>query len=227
MRWSPIVKSGKNRHRLAETDLQFLQSRLTHNDSQETHLLKLVADPVSADILLDSEVLYRELLDSPLNLHLSAFLYFYILLRKALIEVGIDDRDLTDYVAAVLAEQVTSRGKRGPNAVEADFTYGIDLLKALNSTEGYKRFAVCVVAGEQFLFLTGLFPEFLMRREQKWGAPGLNYYEEVGRHSFRMARDHPLAQEFDMQSVYDSLTSGFKKTRMVLNDMAQRVMTLD
>ena len=72
----------------------------------------------------------------------------------------------------------------------------------------------------------GVFPERIRFRTEVKGAPNLRYYEEIGKINFRLARDHRLAHEYDLAEVFNVLSERFETTRLALNDMTDRLLSL-
>jgi hypothetical protein len=58
------------------------------------------------------------------------------------------------------------------------------------------------------------------------GAPGLGYYEGLGRMNFRAASDHRLAREYDLDGIFSLLAERFQETRLALNDVRELLITL-
>ena len=83
------------------------------------------------------------------------------------------------------------------------------------------------MAGEHLLFLTGIFPHFIEKRSQRRGAPGLSFYESVGGGSYRSAAQHPFSQKVDTTQLYQEVASAFPAVRNALNDVADRLLTID
>lgn len=216
------------RFRLTDADVAFLVTTLALNPADRAALTSLISDPELLDRFLDDERVYRAVLESPESLSISPQLYFYVIIRQAFREAGLEDRELADYVAAVLTRFAEKRKAGGPlGGDEAELLYGVDFLLKIEQTTPYQRYFLYASAGDQFLFLTGLFAGFLERRSHRRGAPGPAWYEQLGRRAYLSARDHPLATEFAMQPVYDILAQTFPRTRQILNGLSTRVLALD
>jgi len=208
--------------------MDFIVNSLSGVRNHDTEpLMRLVEDSQSLDKLLDNPRLLNAILTLASPVTISPELYFYVLVRHSLLEAGIDHLDMTDYVAATLAEY--SRGvpfqARGSSNL-SDATYHIDYLSAIRDASAYDQFYINVRCGNQFLMLTGLFPRFLERRLERRGAPGVRYYESVARESFRQAGNHPLADEFALSEVYQLLAERMPQTRFALNRMAREFLFL-
>lgn len=215
------------RSSLSASDWDFIARSLTGDAANDSALRNLMCDdPESLNLILDRGELLRAVLELPGALSISPELYFYVLLRHGMKDAGINDREVTDYVAGVMAD--VARGNpfalRGEPPV--DFTYHVDFLRVLEDAAPRDRFHLQVHCGNQFLILTGLFPDFLNRRHARRGAPPLDYYEGVARSAFRDAGDHPLAEEFGIGEVYRQLSDGFGAARRILNRVTAEYLFL-
>jgi len=54
-------------------------------------------------------------------------------------------------------------------------------------------------------------------RTTSWPANGDGYYEEMGRHGFRLAAEHRLASEQGLASLYAAASERFPTLRIALN----------
>ena len=136
-----------------------------------------------------------------------------------------DDRDLTDYVASLLVDfcREDKEEQLFPN-LQAPMRYLVDIVTQIEKSDYYHRFFLYAHLGNQTLFLSGLFPNHIRNRELRRAAPGLRYYESMGRNHFKAARNHPLAKEFGMQDLYDDLYQTFHGTRIALNELSQKLL---
>lgn len=215
--------------RLSERDIEFLQDLLAGNAREREALLFLLADRGSMIQLLDTPEVYDALLNQPGSVDISSEFYFYVLIRRALTEAGLGDAALAEYLAATLGTYAKSNPLRRPREGGGpNFLYVHEILMEIHRLDSaYQRFNMYVFAGNQILILTGLFPEYIRHREQRRGAPGLAYYEEFGRASFRIAGNHPLAEEFDLRNVCCDLAENFSLARKSLNSVTDRMIFLD
>ncbi len=214
-------------HRLTKADLFFVSATLALSDASGRSLARLFDDDGALESILAHPKLIAALLDTEAMLDVSPELYFYVLVRHTLGELGLDDPQVADYVAAALAEYGRAHPlTRLPATPESEFTYHVDFLKALDYANNYERFYVYVFSANQFLVLTGLFPHFLEYRERRRGAPGLSYYEDVARGAFESASQHPLADEFALREVFARLVETMPTTRRALNRLADEYLVL-
>lgn len=155
----------------------------------------------------------------------SARLFFYAVLRRLLLELGVDDRAVTDYCATMVL--TFGRGDRAYRIGEHDenqYAYLVDLVEEAGRTEGERQFRVRVHLGNFSLWLTGIFPDYIAARRSRKGGPALPYYEALGRTGFLLASDHRLAEQYGMGSVLRTAGQNFGVLRMALNRLSDRMM---
>jgi hypothetical protein len=186
--------------------------------------LRYIEDRDELHAILDDRRVLGALLESPSLLDVSPWCYFYVLVRHSLLGGGLDDLALAEYLGAVLAERMNVHGGRG--GIPAEMLYSVDFLQVLEQTTGDRRFELLVAGGNQFLLLTGVFREFVEHRSQRRGAPGVRFYENVARASFREAQEHPLAVRGGIKGVLGTLSEVLPETRRSLNRMADSLLFL-
>ncbi|MCB1130413.1 MAG: hypothetical protein KDN05_04735 [Verrucomicrobiae bacterium] len=216
-------------HRLASAragvtpaDMAFIESLLA-GEGDGSLLAHLWTDPGSLTAILDLKEIHRALLESPVALPVSPSLYFYVLVRHAFLDGGIDQPDLADYVAGVLVEKPDTRPDRRPGAMPAWITHAVDFQSVIQSSHGMLRFHLEVAAGDQFLVLTGLFPEFLEHRAGRHGAPDTGFYESFARQSYRSASNRSGIGP-DTRELLGLLAETFPLARRALHRMSDRCL---
>ena len=193
----------------------------------EECLLNLLASEDTRDLILDDEALLKAVLEQPCWLKISSHLYFYILVRQVFLRSGIGDRSVADYVAEMLSEYSREEQTRCViRGEEKPLIYFVDMLAALQEADERTSFEIRAHMGNYSLFMTGVFPDRVRWRTERKGAPGLSYYENMGRSSFRVARDHALARRFNLDSVFDVLSERFGVTRRALNQLSETLVSL-
>lgn len=208
-------------------DVEFVVSVLGKHLGSAECLAKLLADEETRDQILDDETLFRAVLEQRGCLRVSMHFYFYILVRHAFKRSGLDDRPVADYVAEVLAE--FSRSERSRCVVPGKpepLDYFCDLLAALQMADDHTTFYIRAHIGNQSLFLAGVFRDRICYRAERKGFPDLKYYEELGRTNFRVASDHRLARKYELAPVFNILAERFQATRLALNDLTDRLLSL-
>ena len=150
-------------------------------------------------------------------------LVFYVLVRHALLEHGISDRTLADYVSALITNY--GKGTRAYRIDEDDpteFSYLVDLVSAAQSATGQHAFMLQAHLGEFALWLSGIFPDFITTRVQRRGAPPIQYYENLGASGYRSAAHSANAQKHGMNEVYNICADAFPELRVALNSISDR-----
>jgi hypothetical protein len=177
------------------------------------------------DPLLDVPELLERLLTVRTMLVPSETLFFYVLVRHALLRAAIDDRDLADYLAVLLLDfGQRDRAWRVDRHDDQRHQYLVDILTDLEATEGDRRFRVMVHLGNYSLWLAGLFPEYIASRHRRKAGPDVSYYDALGRRGFGMASDHQLARELGLGTVLRTAAERFPSVRSALNRVSDRVL---
>lgn len=157
---------------------------------------------------------------------LSPTLAFYVMVRHTLLESGIDDTTLADYVAALLIEFATQgRANRIARYDDKTYNYLIDVVSELEDggSDG-RQFLLRVHLGNFSLWLSGLFPDFVVARVHRRGAPGLGFYEDWGAAGYRMASECQLAGRYDLSQIYCNVAERFSDVRRALNKISDRYL---
>lgn len=148
-------------------------------------------------------------------------LVFYLLVRHALLEREVVDRQLADYTAAVLIE-FGAAGRAhsiGPGGGKR-FFYLADILTELELARGEREFLLRVHLGNFALWLGGVFPDHIMHRVQRRGAPPLAYYDEIGAEGFRSAATMDLALRHGLGELFLRVADEFANVRSALNGLS-------
>lgn len=220
-----IVIRPTCRNRFTSADFDFVLAVLGNDPLEKEHLANLFHDKDSLDLILDHERLFQALLEEQALLGVSPHFYFYVLVRHVLKQGGADNRELADYVAALLAAfSFTHRWRQPLRGVEGAADYLVDMLQAIKEADESTRFLLTLHLGNYALFLSGIFPEYIEHRARRRAAPGLAYYEAMGSSHFNAARSHRLAAKYDLAPVLLNLSEEFTPTRKALNDLSERLL---
>ena len=177
------------------------------------------------DPLLDSPDLLERLLTVRTMLVPSPALFFYVAMRHALTKAGIDDRELADYLSAMLLDfGQRDRAWRIDWNDDQQHRYLVDILADLEASGGERRFRVMVHLGNYALWLAGLFPDYIAARHVRKAGPDVTYYDALGRRGFGMASDHALAGEYGLGAVLRTAAERFPSLRSALNGMSDRLL---
>lgn len=209
-------------------DISFIVSALSRSPSDHQFLAELLVDEDTRDQILDDDALFQSLLEYHGCVKVSDHLYFYVMVRHVLRQAGILERRVADYVAEMLCE--FSRQDRTRCAVpghDAPLDYFFEMIAALKTADQRTSFYLRAYIGNHSLFLAGVFPDRIRHRAESRGFPDLSYYEALGQSSYRAAGDHRLAGRYELTPIFSTLSAQFREARMALNDVAQRLFTLD
>ncbi len=179
-------------------------------------------DEGGIDALLDDPRLLPALLAEP-DVTLAPPILFYVLVRHALLEGGVDDRATADYLATLLlAFGSGRRAWRISTGAEEEFTYLVDLVTRMREGDGRDAFLLRSHLGNYSLWLTGLFPDFLEGRRRRRGAPSWRYYEAMGTAGFRAAAETAQAEKLGVDGLLREVARSFPALRVALNRVSDR-----
>ena len=174
-----------------------------------------------ADALLDDPRVQNALLTDP-DVKAPPGLIFYVLIRQALLEAGIDDRPAADFVTSlVMAFGREGRAWRIAEGDRHEFVYMVDLLDELREADSRRAFLLRSHLGNYALWLGGLFPDWIEGRRQR-GAPDLSYYDSLGATGYRMAAESPEARNLEIDGVLNGMSRDFRQVRSALNRVSER-----
>jgi hypothetical protein len=174
------------------------------------------------DALLDDTAVLRGLVRGERLISTApAPLVFYVLVRHALLQREIEDRQLADYTAAVLLEfAMAGRAHRVDGGEGEPFHYLADVLDAIQRARGEREFLLRVHLGNFALWLGGVFPDWITTRVQRRGAPPLSYYDELGAAGFRMAAGSDVALRHGLGDLFLRAADRFRDVRGALNSLS-------
>ncbi len=209
-------------------DFSFVVRVLARSQKDAVSLVSLLSDEAERDTILDHDLIYDSVVDSIGCLQVSAAFYFYVLTRRVLRRVSLDERALTDYVAAVLLAFSHVNQLRGPGEPDTarSFAYLSDLMVQASKSPPEQAYAVRVHMANYALFLSGMFSERVHAREQRRGAPSLTYYEAIGQSTFRTVAGHPQARRTNLETIFRTLGEEFRRVRVALNDLTGTLLHL-
>lgn len=209
-------------------DFRYIGEVLAPEDKQQQFLVQLLTDAPSRDLILDDERLLRAILEQGGSLRVSSHLYFYILVRAVLKRVSIEDRDVADYLAEMLAQFARTEnlacyrpGWKQP----LDYIY--EMIAHLQKADDWEAFLIRTHIGNHSLFMTGLFGDRIRYRAEYKGFPNLRYYEQLGKNNYRVASDHKFARRYELAPILESLSVNFEPARIALNDLSERLFSLN
>jgi hypothetical protein len=211
---------ANTRGRLTAADLQLVILLLSRGSAHRraSHERRLATE--GPDPLLDAPDLLERLLTVRSMLVPSEALFFYVVVRHALRNAGLDDRELADYLSALLLDfGQRDRAWRIDWHDDQQHRYLVDILADLEASEGERRFRVMVHLGNYALWLAGLFPDYIAARHLRKAGPDVTYYDALG-----LASDHALANEYGLGAVLRTVAERFPSVRAALNGMSDRLL---
>jgi hypothetical protein len=219
-----VMIRANTRGRLTGADLQLVILLLSRGSAHRRASLERRLTAEGPDSLLDAPDLLERLLTVRSMMHPSEALFFYVLVRHTLQRSALDDRDLADYLAALLLEfgQRDRAFRVGWND-DQRHRYLVDILADLEATEGDRRFRVMVHLGNYALWLTGLFPDYIAARRLRKAGPDVSYYDALGSRGYGLASDHALAAKYGLGAVLRTAADRFSALRSALNGVSDRV----
>lgn len=176
------------------------------------------------DALLDDPRLLNAVLTDP-DVRARPELVFYVVIRQALLESGIDDTGTADFVTSlVLAFGRARRAWRLSDTEEQEYAYLVDLVATLRGADARRAFMVRSHLGNYSLWLAGLFPDWVDRRARRRGAPDLDYYDRMGAGGYRTASRSTEARDLCVEGVLSALARDFTGARVALNRVSERYL---
>lgn len=221
------TQDGRLQGRFTAEDFDYVRGVLAPSSGRAGEALgRLWEDPDALREILDLKEVLRALLDNPAAVGVSPAFYFYVLLRHAFLDAGIEEVEMAEYVSSVLAERVEAVGQDSLHSVSFGFTRVSDFITILQRSHGRLRFHLQVAAGDQFMALTGLFPAYLRKRAERRGTPGLEFYESFVQRVYRDASDNPLAPNNAPKKTFGTLSEAFPAARKALNRVVDEYVFL-
>ncbi len=207
---------------LSRSDARQLVRLLGRSDPELAEGARLRLEQHGVGSLLDDPRVRNALLTDA-DVSVPPPVIFYVLVRQALLEGGIDDENTSDYVASMLVSFGRARrAYRISSADDSEFHYLTDMISELRSADGRRRFLLSVHMGNFALWMSGLFPDYLEARTRRKGAPPISYFEELGATGYLGASESVEAGELGMDSVLRDVANQFSAVRTALNRISDR-----
>lgn len=206
------------RGKLRDADLRLVIVALARGRGPWAARYRARALAEGPDVLLDEPGLLEALLALRSLALPSPALFAYVAVRHALRQAGVDDRELADYLAALLLEFGDhDRHARIGKYDDQSYRYLVDMVSDLAELDGggERAFLLRVHLGNYALWLAGLFPAR--------AAAQLSYYDQLGRNGYRLAADHVLARRFGVDGIYRSAADRFPALRAAFNRLSDEV----
>jgi len=108
---------------------------------------------------------------------------------------------------------------------DATFRYLVDIVTDLDGESSERRqFLLRAHLGNYSLWLSGLFPDYVVARVHRRGAPGLLYYEDLGATGYQLASRCELADHYNLVGIYSQVADGFRAVRRALNRISDHYL---
>lgn len=177
------------------------------------------------DALLDDPRLEPALRAQETGALASLPLVVYVLVRRALHDVDEHDRMSADFVASIVLHfGLGDRARRIREHDDVSYDTLTSLLADAECGDPTRAFLVRAHLGHYALWLAGLFPDRVESYRHRRGGPGLEYYDELGRHGYEMAAHHRLAHEHGVDQLFEHAAARFALWRLALNHLSDRVL---
>ena len=207
---------------LCRNDAQQLVHLLGREDRELGEAAQLRLEESGIGSLLDDPRIQNALLTDP-DVTVPPQIIFYVLVRQALLEGGIDDENTSDYVASMLFSfGQARRAYRISDGDDGEFHYLTDIIAELRSAGGRQSFLLRVHMGDFALWMSGLFPDYLEARTRRKAAPPISYFEEWGATGYRGASESLEAGELGVDTVLRNVANQFNAVRTALNRISDR-----
>ncbi len=181
-------------------------------------------DEEGIDALLDDPRVLNALLTEP-NVALRPDVIFYVLVRQALLEGGIESRALADYATSlVIGFGRERRAYRVSENAEEEYRYLTDMVLQLEGAGERRTLLLSAHLGNYALWMAGLFPQHVAHRTQRRGAPPIGYYDQLGATGYRIASGMNGANDLGLDKIFADVAEHFRGVRVALNRVSDRHM---
>lgn len=217
------------RDKFTYADFSFIADSLAKDSKNKAALTTLLTDADSRDEILDDDQLFQTIIRKTGLSKISPYLYFYILTRKSFLQHDIDDRNMSDYVASLLAEFCSANRVHSVSHHHTKaYHYLVDMMQDSVDASPHEAFMIRSHLGNYALFMTGIFPDYIFNKST-YGrkAPDFDYYEKMGSSSYRWASQHQLALKYSLAEILANLADSFRQVRVALNTLTDNYISLD
>ena len=206
---------------LSRSDSQQLVRLLGGEDPELGEAARLRLEENGIGSLLDDPRVRNALLTDT-DVSVPPPVIFYVLVRQALLEGGIDDENTSDYVASMLVSfGRAGRAYRISGEDDSEFHYLTDMISELRSADGRRRFLLHVHMGDFALWMSGLF-----RTIWSGGPPGKgrrrSATSKVGSDRLPWSVGESRGGRTRMDTVLMGVANQFSAVRTALNRISDR-----
>lgn len=208
------------RARFQAEDLELLEETLQQHPPESRSVLVGKFQQEGIDAVLEDPGFQPDLIwEREEILQVSLSFLAYMLVRQALAQKHLDSAEMADYVATVLVKFA-----QGQQAYQIDpwgellSEYLVDVWEA--SQEGVPGASQHL--GNFSLWLAGLFPDYITVRRRNKGAPGLEYFDQMGQVGFQAAARAQQARREGVAELLGEMGTHFQGVRQALNQVSDR-----
>jgi hypothetical protein len=208
---------------VCKSDQEYLIGILKISDDDEKHLALLMEDQDTFLQLLTDKRVFAYTIEQTDFSEVSAYLYFYICLRKFLTNKGIYDPRIIWYVSQVIAFfSVSDQWKDTSHIWHRPKDHYTSILQKMKRAkeEGNKEqmYRLQVHLGDYSLFLSGLYPEYIYYMSEEKEGVGIDYYDEMALTGYKAAGINEGAPDEHITSIHSSLSKNIPIIREAIND---------
>jgi hypothetical protein len=209
---------------LGSQDVHDLLRALAHRTHRNRRYWKRRLGEQGLDAVLDSPDALDAIMEEQRLGATSPMLTFYVMVRHGLLESGLRDPAIADYVASLLIEfGLHGRAYRIARFDDKTYRYLVDVVSDLEEEYSERRqFLLRAHLGNYSLWLSGIFPDYVVARVNRRGAPGFEYYDGLGSTGYRLASESALAGHYDLEKIYREVAGCFRAVRRALNRVSDR-----
>jgi hypothetical protein len=208
---------------LTRSDALHLVDLLGREDPDLRRAARARLEEHGVDALLDDPRVRNALLTDP-DVRVSPGIIFFVLVRQALLEGGVDDPEIADFVASLVLAFGRARAAYRPSEEDdAEYFYLVDLLAQLRDADARRAFLLRSHLGNFSLWLAGLFPDYLDTRRRR-GGPSLDYFDRIGASGYSAAAKSREAAALGVERVFTEVGHEFVRVRHALNRVSERVL---
>lgn len=143
---------------------------------------------------------------STLTRHDVALALALLLVRHALLQAGEKSRTLADYAASIVLHfGLRDRAQRIHAADDQTYDTLAALLEDAERSHPRRAFLVRAHLGNYALWMSGMFPDRIVERQDRRGGPTLEYFETMGRRGFQMAAERFPLLRVTLNRISDAL----------------------
>lgn len=205
--------------RVTVNDLQIIAKIIWNQELNNKELGQFAFESDAISKALDDDKLFKYIKIKKVD-KLSSLLYFYVMTRHYLLEAGITNKNISEYVSTLLLEFGDHDRSRKISKVDDDhYDYLYNILEDSKRYDGIRRFKLYQHLGNYSLWVAGMFPQHVLKHGRS-----LEYFDNMGRHGYTLASVHPMANQLKLNDVFDELANDFSGVRSGINLISTEII---